>query len=88
MDPKEQGNRRKASQKFIHALDELETVLRSGESQEDDPPAPPAVTQGAQPTSQAADKTDPDDISFSQLLDDAVRDIEQFMSDSADDLGA
>jgi hypothetical protein len=83
MDHKQQENRRKANQKFMHSLDELETVLQSEERQEG-PPQPPSAAQTAQPKSPAK-RTVNDGASFGELMDEALQDIEQFMSEPSDD---
>ena len=84
MDHKQQENRRKANQKFMHSLDELETVLQSEERQEAPPQQPPSAAQNAQPQPPAK-RTVNDDASFGELMDEALQDIEQFMSGPSED---
>jgi hypothetical protein len=83
MDHKQQENRRKATQKFIHSLDELETVLRAEKGEEDTSKSvsPPQASPSDSPDSY---QTETDSADFRQLLDDAVQDIEQFMSEPLD----
>jgi len=83
MDHKQQENRRKATQKFIHSLDELETVLRSEKGEEDTSKliSPPQTSPSDAPDSH---QTEAESADFGQLLDAAVQDIEQFMSEPLD----
>lgn len=76
MDNNPQDKRRQAARKFVNALDELETVLQSTPAAAPEPssqPAPPAAAE------LPAEDTDAD-VDLGQLLDDAVQDIERFMS--------
>ncbi|MGF1523639.1 MAG: hypothetical protein ACFBSF_15085 [Leptolyngbyaceae cyanobacterium] len=76
MDKNQQESRRSATREFISSLDTLKAVLRSEDvDQDSQQPAVPetSVSQPAPELSLDAD--------LETLLDDAVRDIERFMSE-------
>ncbi|MEM1308739.1 MAG: hypothetical protein AAGF98_04410 [Cyanobacteria bacterium P01_H01_bin.153] len=82
MNHQPQDSRRQAAHKFVDALDELESMFKSEPSDETPQrqterysagsPREASSRQAAQRRSETAD--------FGSLLDDAVQDIEQFMS--------
>ena len=81
MNHQPQDSRRQAARKFVNALDELETVLTSSSSEPKDPAHP--HTDQPSPASKAhlsADTAPRDQEDLGQLLDEAVKDIEQFMA--------
>lgn len=80
MNHEPQNSRRQANQNFVNALDELESVLKSEQSPPDEAPLAETGQHSAHPPSSkgAADLAEEPDLS--QLLDDAVQDIEQFMA--------
>lgn len=80
MDQKQQKSRQTATQKFMHSLYELETVLQSEEDQ--NAAASERRQGGNRPATPAAETcSDRHDSNFNRLLDDAVQDIEQFMAE-------
>ena len=82
MNYKPPEKRRHATQKFIHALEELETVLKPKEpakapTQEMPSGIPPAPKQArSEPIASQSDES----ADISQLLDEAVQDIDQFIA--------
>lgn len=75
MDKKQQENRRNAARKFMHALDDLETVFKPPMHSEEKLNLDVSALESSQRST-----TSQNDDSFDRLLNDAVQDIEQFMS--------
>ena len=75
MDNNPQDKRRQAARKFVNALDDLETVFQST-SPEPSEPSSSAVP----PKASSAPSLEDEEADLGQLLDDAVQDIERFMS--------
>ncbi|MEL6398509.1 MAG: hypothetical protein AAFO87_06630 [Cyanobacteria bacterium J06607_6] len=73
MDHIPQDKRHQATRKFVKALDELETVLQITPANA--PESPSQQSAAAEPPAFEEDAVD-----LGQLLDDAVQDIERFMS--------
>jgi len=86
MNHQPQDSRRRAERKFVNALDELETVLKSApsDSAANHPSDRAATSHQDQPQPPTSPKAAGEANDFGQLLDDAVQDIEQFMA--AEDL--
>lgn len=75
MDKNQQESRRSATREFISSLDTLKAVLRSDDSAQDS--RQPAESEAPVPQPPEL----PLDGDLESLLDDAVRDIERFMSE-------
>lgn len=75
MDHIPQDKRHQATRKFVKALDELETVLQITPADPPESPSQPALSASAERPAVEEDAVD-----LGQLLDDAVQDIERFMS--------
>jgi hypothetical protein len=83
MNHQPQDSRRQAARSFVNALDELETVLRSKASESGDPePSSPDQPQSPPEASPASETTPHDAEDLGQLLDEAVQDIEHFMTEA------
>jgi hypothetical protein len=83
MNHQPQDSRRQAARSFANALDELETVLRSKASESGDPePSSPDQPQSPPEASPDSETTPHDAEDLGQLLDEAVQDIEHFMTEA------
>jgi len=81
MNHQPQDSRRQAARNFVNALDELEIVLRSNASEsEETEPSSPEQSPSPPEASPVAKTTPHDAEDLGQLLDEAVQDIEHFMS--------
>lgn len=74
MDENQQATRRSATRKFMSSLDALEAVLQSTEAEQAAENSGAAQVQAPQPLDFA------DNPDLEALLDDAVQDIDRFMS--------
>ena len=73
MDHIPQDKRHQATRKFVKALDELETVLQITPADAPESPSQPSAAA-------ELPAFEEDTVDLGQLLDDAVQDIERFMS--------
>mgnify|MGYP001792399843 CR=1 FL=1 len=76
MDNNPQDKRRQAARKFVNALDDLETVFQSTSAEPSEPSSAAAPPKASSAPSLEGDE----EADLGQLLDDAVQDIERFMS--------
>ncbi|WP_204139816.1 hypothetical protein [Halomicronema sp. CCY15110] len=83
MNHQPQDSRRQAARNFVNALDELETVLSSNASESGNNEPSSLDHAPSPPESSPASKTTPHDSEdLGQLLDEAVQDIEHFMTEA------
>ncbi|MEM1278876.1 MAG: hypothetical protein AAGG53_02375 [Cyanobacteria bacterium P01_H01_bin.152] len=73
-------SRRQAAHNFVNALDELELVLKSKQPEIDEPDDTKSTRHPDPAPSGEQSAAWMEDADLGQLLDDAVKDIEQFMA--------
>lgn len=83
MNHQPQESRRKAAQKFMNSLAELETVLQSENAWEEPDEAVAPRAQSAKKGASVAPSVHRTDLS--QLMEEALQDIEQFMAEPPTD---